>query len=198
MALIATAANLVVCFLAAYLIVFRKFSGRRLLELLVALPWAIPATAIALGLAATFNQNDLLSGRVLLVGTFWILPLAYFIRDIPLVASAVEGSLRQMDPSLEDAARGLGASWMLTMRRVILPAARPGLVAGGLLAAVTAVGEFVASVVLYTHANRPISMEILAQLRALAFGTAAAYSVLLILLVLAMTLAARSFEERIA
>jgi len=57
---------------------------------------------------------------------------------------------------------------------------------------------FVASVVLYTHANRPISMEILAQLRALAFGTAAAYSVLLILLVLLMTLAARSFEERLA
>jgi iron(III) transport system permease protein len=198
MALIATAANLVVCFLAAYLIVFRRFSGRGLLELLVALPWAIPATAIALGLAATFNRNDLFTGRVLLVGTFWILPLAYFIRDIPLVASAVESSLRQMDASLEDAARGLGASWLMTMRRVILPAARPGLVAGGLLAAVTAVGEFVASVVLYTHANRPISMEILAQLRALAFGTAAAYSVLLIFLVLLMTLAARSFEERLA
>jgi iron(III) transport system permease protein len=198
MALIATAANLVVCFIAGYLIVLRKFGGRGLLELLVALPWAIPATAIALGLAATFNRNDLLTGRVLLVGTFWILPLAYFIRDIPLVASAVESSLRQMDTSLEDAARGLGASWMMTMRRVILPAARPGLVAGGLLAAVTAVGEFVASVVLYTHSNRPISMEILAQLRALAFGTAAAYSVLLIFLVLLMTLAARSFEERLA
>ncbi|HXG72393.1 MAG TPA: iron ABC transporter permease [Gemmatimonadaceae bacterium] len=198
MAVVATAANVVVCFLAAYLIVFRKFTGRRLLELLLALPWAIPATAIALGLAATFNRNDPATLRILLVGTFWILPLAYFIRDTPLVASAVESSLRQMDPSLEDAARGLGGSWFLTMRRVIIPAARPGLVAGALLAAVTAVGEFVASVVLYTHANRPISLEILAQLRALAFGTAASYSVLLIVLVLLMTLAARSFEERLA
>jgi len=198
MALIATAANVVVCFVAAYLIVLRQFSGRRLLEILVALPWAIPATAIALGLAATFNRNDLMTARVLLVGTFWILPLAYFIRDIPLVATAVEGSLRQMDPSIEDAARGLGASWWLTMRRVVLPAARPGLVAGALLAAVTAVGEFVASVVLYTHSNRPISIEILAQLRALAFGTAASYSVLLIALVLLMTLTARTLEERIA
>jgi iron(III) transport system permease protein len=198
MALIATAANVVVCFVAAYLIVLRQFSGRRLLEILVALPWAIPATAIALGLAATFNRNELATARLLIVGTFWILPLAYFIRDIPLVATAVEGSLRQMDPSLEDAARGLGGSWWLTMRRVVLPAARPGLVAGALLAAVTAVGEFVASVVLYTHANRPISIEILAQLRALAFGTAASYSVLLILLVLVMTLTARTLEERIA
>ncbi len=198
MALIATTANVVVCFVAAYLIVLRKFTGRRMLELLVALPWAIPATAIALGLAATFNRNDLLSGRVLLVGTFWILPLAYFIRGIPLVATAVESSLRQLDPALEDAARGLGASWWLTMKRVVLPAARPGLIAGALLAAVTAVGEFVASVVLYTHANRPISIEILAQLRALAFGTAAAYSVLLIFLVLILTFTARSLEERMA
>jgi iron(III) transport system permease protein len=198
MSLIATAANVVVCFVAAYLIVLRQFSGRRLLEILVALPWAIPATAIALGLAATFNRNEIQTARVLLVGTFWILPLAYFIRDIPLVATAVEGSLRQMDSSLEDAARGLGGSWWLTMRRVVLPAARPGLVAGALLASVTAVGEFVASVVLYTHSNRPISIEILAQLRALAFGTAASYSVLLIALVLLMTLTARTLEERIA
>jgi iron(III) transport system permease protein len=198
MAVIATAGNIVVCFLAAYLIVLRKFPGRRLLEILVALPWAIPATAIAIGLASTFNRNDPLSARVLLIGTFWILPLAYFVRGIPLVASATEGSLRQMDPSLEDAARGLGASWWLTMRRVILPAARPGLVAGAMLAAITAVGEFVASVVLFTHANRPISMEILSQLRNFAFGTAAAYSVLLIVLVLAITIAARYAEGRLA
>ncbi len=191
MATLATAANVVICSLAAYLIVLRRFSGRRLLELLVALPWAIPATAIAIGLASTFDRHDILTGRVLLIGTFWILPLAYFVRGIPLVATAVEGSLHQMDPSLEDAARGLGGSWLLTMRRVILPAARPGLVAGAMLAAVTAVGEFVASIVLYTHANRPISVEILAQLRGFAFGTAAAYSVLLILLVLGITIVAR-------
>jgi len=198
MAVIATAANIVVCFLAAYLIVLKRFRGRAALGFLVALPWAIPATAIAIGLAATFDRNDVLGLRVLLVGTFWILPLAYFVRGVPLVSSAVEGSLRQMDPSLEDAARGLGASWWLTMRRVILPAARPGLVAGAMLAAVTFVGEFVASVVLYTHANRPISIEILAQLRSLSFGTAAAYSVLLIFLVLAITLLARFIEGRAA
>jgi iron(III) transport system permease protein len=198
MGLVATAANIVVCFVAAYLIVLRRFTGRRLLELLVALPWAIPATAIGLGLAATFNRNDPATGRLLLVGTFWILPLAYFVRGVPLVATAVDGSLKQMDPTLEDAARGLGASWWLTMRRVVIPAARPGLVAGGLLALVTAVGEFVASVVLYTHMNRPISIEILAQLRNLAFGTAAAYSTLLIVLVLLLTLGARSLEERTA
>jgi iron(III) transport system permease protein len=196
MAAIATAANVIVCFVAAYLIVLRNFRGRRFLEVLVALPWAIPATAIGIGLIATFDRNDLATGRVLLVGTFAILPLAYFIRGIPLVVTATESSLKQMDPSLEDAARGLGASWWLTMRRVILPAARPGLVAGAMLAAVTAVGEFVASIVLYTRANRPISIEILAQLRDLSFGTAAAYSVLLIGLTLVITITARWLEGR--
>jgi iron(III) transport system permease protein len=67
-----------------------------------------------------------------------------------------------------------------------------------MLAAITAVGEFVASVVLFTHANRPISMEILAQLRNFAFGTAAAYSVLLIGLVLLITAGARYTEGRLA
>jgi iron(III) transport system permease protein len=65
-----------------------------------------------------------------------------------------------------------------------------------MLAAVTAVGEFVASIVLYTRANRPISIEILAQLRDLSFGTAAAYSVLLIGLTLIITLSARWIEGR--
>jgi iron(III) transport system permease protein len=198
MALIATVANAFVCFAIAYVVVLTRARGRRLLALLSQLPWAIPATAIALGLAATFDRNAPAQLRVLLVGTFWILPLAYFIRNIPIVTSAVEGSLRQMDPTLEDAARGLGASRWLALRRVILPAARPGLVAGTMLAAVAAVGEFVASVVLYTHGNRPISVEILAQLRSLSFGTAAAYSVLLILLVLLIVVGARWLEGRVA
>ena len=192
----ATAANAIVCFAIAYVVVLSRAPGRRIIALLAALPWAIPATAIALGLAATFDRNAPAELRVLLVGTFWILPLAYFIRNIPLVTSAVEGSLRQMDPTLEDAARGLGASRWLALRRVVIPAARPGLVAGTMLAGVAAVGEFVASVVLYTHASRPISVEILSQVRNTAFGTAAAYSVLLILLVLVITIGARWLEGR--
>ncbi len=198
MSALATAANAVVCFAIAYVVVLSQAPGRRALGLLSQLPWAIPATAIALGLAATFDRNAPSQLRILLVGTFWILPLAYFIRNIPIVASAIEGSLRQMDPTLEDAARGLGASRWLALRRVVLPAARPGLVAGTMLAGVAAVGEFVASVVLYTHGNRPISVEILAQVRSLSFGTGAAYSVLLILLVLLITVSARWLEGRVA
>jgi iron(III) transport system permease protein len=55
-----------------------------------------------------------------------------------------------------------------------------GLAAGALLAFVTALGEFVASILLYTHRTRPISIEILSQLRDYNFGAASVYAVLLI------------------
>ena len=196
MAFIATAANVAICFVIGYMTVLRKFTGRKLLEILAVLPWTIPPTAIAIGLASTFDSFDPWHGKVLLVGTFWILPLAYFIRGLPLVTSAVQSSLRQMEPSVEDAARGLGASWWLTMKRVVIPAAKPGLIAGAVLAAITAIGEFVATVLLFTLSNRTISVEVLQQLRSQAFGTASAYSVLLILMTFLLTLAARWLQGR--
>lgn len=183
MALVATAANLLFCFVAAWLVVRRRFAGRGLLRVLLVLPWALPGTVVAMGLATTFSVDAPATGRLVLVGTFWILPLAYFIRNIPLVAQATIASFRQFDPSLEEAARSLGAGWAETMRRVALPLVLPGLAAGGTLAFVTALGEFVASILLYTHATRPISIEILAQLRAFDFGKATALGVLLAALV---------------
>lgn len=182
MAAIATAANVVLAFVVAYLLSRRGTRGGALLSLLVALPWALPGTVLALALAATFSTHQPWAGRIVLVGTFAILPLAYFIRNIPLVTRAALTSFRQFDPTLEEAAASLGASWARTMRRVALPLVLPGLAAGALLAFVTALGEFVASILLYTHRTRPISIEILSQLRAFDFGRAAAYGVLLIVL----------------
>jgi iron(III) transport system permease protein len=80
---------------------------------------------------------------------------------------------------------------MTTFRRVVLPAIGPGLLAGTLLTLVTALGEFVSSILLYIYDNRPISIEILAQLRSYNFGGAAAYSVLLMGLIALATLAVR-------
>jgi iron(III) transport system permease protein len=117
-----------------------------------------------------------------LVGTFWILPLAYFVRNIPLVAQSAMASFRQYDFAMEEAARGLGASWWETTRKVAAPLVLPGLAAGGLLAFVTALGDFVSSVLLYTFRTRPISVEILSQLRAFDFGAASALGVVLALL----------------
>lgn len=182
MATLSTAAVLVVAFVASYLIVRRRFRGRALLSLLVILPWALPGTVVAIALATTFSAAQPWFGRFVLVGTFWILPLAYFIRNLPLVAQGAIASFRQFDPSLEEAAHSLGAGWTLTMRRVALPLVLPGLAAGGMLAFVTALGEFVSSILLYTHRSRPISIEILSQLRAFDFGAAAALGVVLVVL----------------
>ncbi|MGH7481238.1 MAG: ABC transporter permease [Longimicrobiales bacterium] len=180
MATVATAANVVLAFVAAYLIVRGRFRGRGMLSALVVLPWALPGTVLAIALATTFSADQPWAGRFVLIGTFAILPLAYFIRNIPLVTRAALASFRQFDPALEEAAESLGASWATTMRRIAVPIVLPGLVAGAMLAFVTALGEFVASILLYTYATRPISIEILSQLRAFDFGAAAAYGVILI------------------
>ena len=182
MATWATLANIAFALVAAYLLARSKARGKWLVDALIVLPWALPGTVLAIALASTFSVNQPLAGRFVLVGTAIILPLAYFIRNIPLVTRATLASFSQFDPALEEAAASLGASWMTTARRVVLPLVLPGLVAGALLAFVTALGEFVASILLYTHRTRPISIEILSQLRAFNFGAASAYAVLLIAL----------------
>lgn len=188
MATVATLANVVLAFGAAYVLVRRNVRGRTALGALIILPWALPGTVLAMALATTFSAHQPLAGRFVLVGTFAILPLAYFIRNVPLVTRAAVTSFRQFDPALEEASASLGASWSTTMRRVALPLVLPGLAAGALLAFVTALGEFVASILLYTHRTRPISIAILSQLRAFDFGGAAAYGVFLIALMTAVFL----------
>jgi iron(III) transport system permease protein len=179
----ATAGNVVFALAAGWLLARGarlRLRGRGVLATLVALPWALPGTVLAVALAATFSVNRPLAGRFVLVGTAAILPLAYFIRDIPLVTRAALTSFQQLDRSLEEAAASLGAGRLRALRRIVLPLVLPGLAAGALLAFVTALGEFVASILLYTQSTRPISIEILSQLRAYDFGTAAAYGVVLI------------------
>jgi iron(III) transport system permease protein len=183
MATLATLANFVFALISAYLIVRQRVRGRAFMNSLILLPWALPGTVLALSLATTFSQNSLWQARVLLVGTYWLLPLAYFVRNIPVVVRAVQASFEQFDAALEEAARSLGGTWIYSLRRVVLPMVLPGALAGSLLAFVTALGEFVTSIVIYTIHNRPISIEILAQLRQFNFGSAAAYSVFLILLI---------------
>ena len=195
MSAIATVANVVLAFGAAYLLARRAGRARGAISLLVALPWALPGTVLAIALATTFSTSQWWLGRFVLVGTGIILPLAYFIRNVPLVTRAALTSFRQFDPALEEAAASLGAPWLTTARRVILPLVLPGLLAGALLAFVTALGEFVASILLYTHSTRPISIEILAQLRGYDFGGAAAYGVLLIVLMALAFLVGRRYGD---
>lgn len=156
-----------------------RVGGRlgRTLEGLVALPWAIPGTVFAIALATAFSVSQPLAGRFVLIGTPVLLPLAYLVRSLPITGRGAFAGLRQFDSSLEEAAASLGANRFRTMRRVILPMLWPALAAGAGLAFITAFGDFVTSIVLYTFETRPISIEILSSLRLQETGVAAAYGV---------------------
>jgi iron(III) transport system permease protein len=179
----ATIIAVVIALVVGRLVVSWRVPGRRLLEGMLALPWALPGTVLAIALATTFSVNQPWAGRFVMVGTAWILVMAYTLRVLPLTGRAALAGFRQLDPSLEEAAASLGAGGWRTLRRVTVPAILPAIAAGASLAFVTGLGEFVASIVLYTHRTRPISIEILSQLRNFDLGAAAAYGVLLIVLV---------------
>ena len=196
MAALATVANVVFGVLAAVVLAKRGVPGRWFLKTLAVLPFAIPGTVIALNLIVTFDEPSVLAGGRVLVGTFWILPLAYFIRHIPLVVRATTSALQGFDGRLVEASNDLGASTWTTFRRVVWPAILPGVAAGTLLTFVAALGEFVSSIMLYVFGNRPISVEILSQLRLYEFGPAAAYSVLLMALIALSSVLIRRVGQR--
>jgi iron(III) transport system permease protein len=161
----------------------------RLLQLLVAVPWAVPGTVFAIALATAFSVDAPAMGRFVLVGTPWILPLAYLVRSLPLTGRGALAGLRQLDRSLEEAAAVLGARGWRILVRVTLPILRPALAAAASLTFITAMGDFVTSIVLYTYDTRPISIELLSSLRLQDTGVAAVYGVLLMVLSAAAFLA---------
>ena len=165
--------------LSAGILAAQRARGRRTVEGLLALPWAVPGTVFAIALATAFSVHAPLAGRFILVGTLWILPLAYLVRNLPITSRAILAGFRSLDPSLDEAAATLGAGRWRTFRRVTLPLLKPAIVAGASLAFVTAFGDFVTSIMLYTYDTRPISLEILSSLRQSDVGVAAAYGVVL-------------------
>ncbi|MFE4812114.1 ABC transporter permease [Peribacillus simplex] len=193
MAVIATLANLVFGVIASYVLVKRRFVGKSFVDILVMIPWALPATVIGMNLIFAFNEPSVFSFGQILVGTFWILPLAYFIRHIPLVVRSTNAVLEQLDDSIEEAARNLGAKWFYTFRKVIFPIIMPGVLSGTLLAFIESVGEFPTSVLLYTISNRPISIEIMNQLRMFNMGQAAAYGMIQITLIVIVLFISNKF-----
>ena len=179
MAAVATAGAVALAAAAAHLAVRRRVTLGRAIETLLALPWAVPGTVVAIALATLFSVRSPLTGRWILVGTAAILPLAYLVRSLPLTGRALLAGYRQLDPSLEEAAASLGAGRWGRLRRVTLPLLKPAIAAGASLAFVTALGDFVTSILLYTYDTRPISIEILSSLRLDDMGVAAAFGVVL-------------------
>jgi iron(III) transport system permease protein len=179
LATVATIAAVSIAVAAGVLSVRRRAKFGRTIEAVLALPWAVPGTVFAIALATAFSVQAPLAGRFILVGTLWLLPFAYLVRNLPITSRAILAGFRALDPSLDEAAATLGAGRWRTLRRVTLPLLRPAIVAGASLAFVTAFGDFVTSIMLYTYDTRPISLEILSSLRQSDVGVAAAYGVVL-------------------
>ncbi len=190
MSLAAAAACFAVGLPAAYLI-GRARPGSRWINLLVMAPWALPGTVVAMNLITAFNDPWLP-----LYNTVWLLPIAYFIRFIPMWTRAVAAAVTTFDVSLIEAARTLGATPAMCFRRIIAPLMAPSLAAATALVFASSLGEFVATILLYTPSNLPIAIRINMEWRGSGVGSAFAYAVFLMIIVTATFALARRVATR--
>lgn len=139
----------------AYIDLRTKMRFRRILDYLAILPLGLPGTVMAVGVLLAFIRPPFA-----LYGTIWILLAAYVARFIPLATRSANATLRQIDPSLEEAARITGASWLGAIRLILLPLAKPGLIVAFLLVFIPALSELSATILLYTGGTETISVAI--------------------------------------
>ena len=156
LATIAATACVVLGAIISWIDVRTQMPGRRFLDYASLVPLGLPGIVMAVALL----QFWLSVPYIVLYGTYAILLLAYVGRYVPLGVRAANSSLRQVDPSLEEAAHILGASWGHTMREITLPLIRPGLLAGGLLVFVPVVQELSASILLFSSGTITLAVAI--------------------------------------
>ncbi|WP_051973750.1 iron ABC transporter permease, partial [Cryobacterium sp. MLB-32] len=156
--------------LAAFVVTRWKGPGKGLLDVMVMIPWALPGTVIGVNLVTAFAAPTPFNFGQVLIGSLWILPIAYFVRFLPLVFRSANASLAQIDPSMEEAARNLGAGTWRAIRTITVPLMSRGILAGALMAFIQGFGEYVASVVIYPARYAPVSVEIYNRIYSNEFG----------------------------
>lgn len=164
----------------AFLVVRRKFPGRGAMEFGSILSFAVPGTVVGIGYILAFNSPPLV-----LTGTLAILVLCFVFRYVPVGIQSGIAVLRQIDPAIEEAAQNLGASGLTTFRRVTLPLIAPAFFSGLVYAFVRAMTAISAAVFLVSANWNLMTVQILNQVGSGRLGVAAAYSVIVILIVLA-------------
>lgn len=145
-----------------------------LLEFLLMLPFALPGSAIAINMINGFST--------VLLGTWLLLPLTYFISMLPMAVRSVTVSYQKLKDQYGQASKNLGATGWTTFFRVHLPLISPGVWAGFLLVFVRSLGEHTISAFLYTPSNRPISIAMVKRMDEFEVGLAMAYGTLVLLL----------------
>lgn len=165
--------------LIAFLVVRRTFPGRTALEFGSILSFAVPGTVVGIGYILAFNDYPLI-----LTGSLAILVLCFVFRYVPVGIQSGVAVLRQIDPSIEEAAQNLGADGLTTFRKVTLPLIAPAFFSGLVYAFVRAMTAISAAIFLVSANWNLMTVQILNQVGSGRLGVAAAFSVVVIVIVL--------------
>ncbi|MDQ0420529.1 sulfate transport system permease protein [Peteryoungia aggregata LMG 23059] len=166
-ALVATLFNLVFGLALAWVLVRYRFPGRRIVDALVDLPFALPTAVAGISLTTLFASNGWFGAALGEIGikvayTPLGIMVAMAFTSLPFIVRTVQPVLEELDPALEEAGQTLGSTDWSIFRRVILPLLTPALLAGTSLAFARSLGEFGA--IIFIAGNQPFSTEITALL----------------------------------
>lgn len=184
--------------LMAWVLTRYDFPGKRILDALMDVPFALPTAVAGISLTALYSANGWFGAPLAGLGievvyTLGGVILAMTFTSIPFVVRAIQPVLEDLDPTLEQAAMTLGARPFAIFRRVVLPAIWPAWLSGSTIAFARSLGEFGA--VVFIAGNLPFKTEIaalLAYIRLEEYDYQGAAAIALVLLVLALVLLAFS------
>ena len=162
-ALFAALVNVVMGTVVAWFLVRVKFPGKRLIDALVDLPFAMPTAVSGIALTALYAPNSVLGASLLKLGikvafTPIGITVAMIFIGLPFVIRTVQPALEDLGRDFEEASLTLGASRRQTFRRVILPLLLPSMITGFTLSFARAVGEY--GSIVFIAGNMPMKTEI--------------------------------------
>lgn len=202
-ALGATAINAIYGLALAWVLVRYEFPGKRLLDALVDVPFALPTAVAGLTLTALFAENGWFGGALKSLGiTIVYTPLGIILAmtftSLPFIVRLLQPVIAELSAESEEAARTLGATDGYILRTVILPALVPSLLAGCSLAFARCIGEFGA--VIFIAGNNPQRTEVMAlltfiRLEEFDYPAAAVLAVTMMAFAFVMLLCANGFQK---
>jgi sulfate/thiosulfate transport system permease protein len=162
-AMLSALINSVFGFIIAWTLVRYEFPGRRLIDALIDMPFALPTAVSGIALTAVFAENGAIGQYLAPLGIkvayTWIgVVVALTLIGMPFVVRTVQPALQEVQRDLEDAAETLGAGRFTIFRRIILPTVLPAILTGFTLAFARAVGEY--GSVVFISGNLPMKTEI--------------------------------------
>ncbi len=165
--------------IVAFLFVRKKFPGKKILQGLVLLPFSIPGTLIGISYVIAFNKPP-----IILVGTAAIIVINYVIRELPVGVEGGVATLKQIDPSIEEAAQNIGANPQTVFSTIVLPLIRPAFVSSLSYTFVRSMTAVSAVVFLISAKWYHITLQIYNFSENLRFGLASVLSSVLIIIIL--------------